>query len=178
VHFHLSTLYGWEAAVARAGSKTGTSKPAAKKGAVKLPPKPTPRRFKLCIDFSPFPDNTILGPSFSLAGFAFNQNPGGPDMFVNVTGPEKGLQFPNQGMQVKLPFKVRAVTMRVGDFGGPFDIAARDSQGNQVATRTVNFHNAYGNISMSSTSGDIATLEFTKGTNEGILVQLCITLIC
>src|SRR5215210_3440104 len=164
--------------MARAVSKTRASKMAAKKSAVKLAPKPRPRRFKFCIDFSAFPDNTVLGPAFSLAGFQFTQNAAGSNMFVNVTAGAKGLQFPKQGMKVKLPFKVGNVTMRVGDFAGPFDVVARNGQGNQVAARTVNFHNAYGNISMSSAADDIAVLEFTKGGNEGILVQLCITLIC
>jgi hypothetical protein len=62
----------------------------------------------------------------------------------------------------------RAVAKR-----GPVGIVARDAKGNQVAAHTAVF-NAFGNVSMVSAGGGIATLEFTNGNNEALLVQLCI----
>jgi hypothetical protein len=35
-------------------------------------------------------------------------------MFVNQTGSEKGLQFPDEGMEVTLPLLVTSVRMRLG----------------------------------------------------------------
>ena len=102
--------------MARAVSKKRTSKAAAKKGATRKAParRPSrPRGFKLCIDFGLFPDDTVLGPSFSLAGFAFSQV-AGADMVVNITEGEKGLGFPDQGMRVAPPTAVSSVSMRIG----------------------------------------------------------------
>lgn len=168
--------------MARAVSKTRKSKSAAKKRVVrkapararpKAPParRPKSRSFKLCVDFSLFPGNTALGPTFSLAGFGFSQ-PGGPDMFVDAAG-ERGLRFPDQGMIVKLPVAVPSVSMRVGMNAGPIKIVAKDKQGSQVAAQTAVF-NAFGDVSMQSGGGPIAILEVTGGDNEAQLVQLCI----
>ena len=135
-----------------------------------------PKLLKLCVEFSLFPDNTVLGPAFQLGGFSFSQPVGAPNMFVNDTAGERGLQFPNQGMNVNLPAPTRRLTMRVGSFAGPFDIAAINGTGATVAMRTVNSNNTYTNISMSSPNGDIVALEFKGGNNEGFLVKLCVQL--
>jgi hypothetical protein len=65
------------------------------------------------------------------------------------------------------------VSWRARSRKGPGGIVARDAKGNQVAAHTAVF-NAFGNVSMVSAGGGIATLEFTNGNNEALLVQLCI----
>ena len=150
-------------------------KAAPKKATVSVPKK---RQIQFCIDFSLFADNTVLGPNFALAGFQFTQAAGGPNMFVNVTAGEQGLQFPSAGMKIKLASPATSVTMRAGTFAGPFNVIASDSSGTQVASRAVNFGNAYGNVTLATTGNPITTLAFTGGGNEGILVQLCIRFVC
>jgi hypothetical protein len=131
---------------------------------------------RLCVDFHLFPDNTQLGPAFSLAGFDFLQPANALIMFVNQTGGEKGLQFPDEGMEVTLPLLVTSVRLRLGTFAGPVDIAALDSAGTVVSQKTVPGLNAYTNVRMFGP--EIATLRFKGGGNEGILVRLCIMVCC
>lgn len=134
-----------------------------------------PTLLKLCADFAPFPDNTVLGPSFSLAGYKFTQPAGStPLMFVNITGSERGLQFPHQGVRIKLPAPVKKVSLRLGAFASPVDIIARSKTGAVVYTSTLNTLNTYVNINISAPN--IATLVLRKGNNEGILVKICVTL--
>ncbi|OGO40610.1 MAG: hypothetical protein A2W36_07045 [Chloroflexi bacterium RBG_16_58_14] len=130
--------------------------------------------FKLCADFNLFPDNTQLGPNFSLAGFDFAQPPANMLMFVNETAGEKGLQFPKEGMEITLPIPVAAVRLRLGTFAGPVEIAALDSSGAVVRQRIVPGLNAYVNLRMFAP--EIATLLLTQGGNEGILVRICVAI--
>lgn len=130
--------------------------------------------FQLCADFSLFPDNTQLGPGFSLAGFDFTQPAGGLLMFVNATGGSKGLQFPDQGIEITLPIPCATVNLRIGTFAGPVDITAFDSTGAIVRQRTVPGNNQYNNVRISAP--DIASLALSRGGNEGILASICVAI--
>jgi hypothetical protein len=129
---------------------------------------------QLCAEFALFPDDFQLGPSFSLAGYDFVQPAGGTLMFVNVTGSEKGLQFPEQGIEITLPVPVTRVTLRLGAFRGPVEINALDSMGAVVRMTVINTLNIYINVGMAAP--EIATITLSKGGNEGILVRICETI--
>jgi hypothetical protein len=135
--------------------------------------------FQLCADFTLFPDNTELGPpgvptTFTLAAFDFEQLGGTPPLFVNVTGAERGLQFPSQGVEITLPVPVRTVRLRIGTFNGPVDIAALDSSGATVRTKTIPGLNTYVNTSLRAR--EISSVVLTNGGNEGILVRICVAI--
>ena len=130
--------------------------------------------FNLCADFTLYPDNTPFPPIFTLAAFDFEQLGGGPQWFVNVTGAERGLQFPPQGMEITPPVPVGAVRFRIGTFNGPVDIAALDSAGTTVKTKTIPALNTYVNAGIKAP--EIASVVLTKGGNEGILVRVCVTI--
>ncbi|MBZ4421098.1 hypothetical protein [Myxococcus sp. RHSTA-1-4] len=130
--------------------------------------------FQLCADFSLFPVGTQLGPSFSLAGFDFVQPSGGILMFVSSTGGSKGLQFPDQGIEITLPVSSASVNLRIGTFAGPVDIAALDSTGAVVRNRTVPGNNQYNNVRLSAP--DIASLTLSGGMSEGVLASICVSI--
>lgn len=130
--------------------------------------------FRLCADFALLPDDTALGPQFSLAGFIFQDLGGTIASFVNETGTEKGLQFHDSGLEVVLPVPVSQVELRLGTFAGPVDIAAVDSTGTTVRTRTVPGTNSYGTVRLFAP--EIASIVFTQGGNEAILTEICINL--
>ena len=135
----------------------------------------TTERSQFCIDFALIPNKTVLGPSFTLSGFAFTQ--AAPELIV-LAQAEKGLRFPSPGMNVKLPMVAATVTLRAGTFAGPFDVTAWDAAGAKVGMRTVNFGNAFGDESITSSADPIAALDFTGGGNEAMLVRLCISFEC
>jgi hypothetical protein len=128
----------------------------------------------LCANFRVFPDNTQLGPDFSLSGFDFAQPPGSNNMFVNVTGGEKGLQFPPEGVEITLPWPVSEARLRVGTFSGPVEVTALDSTGSVVRSRTVPGTNSYVNLRIFAP--EIASLILSEGGGEGILVRICVTI--
>ena len=133
--------------------------------------------FQLCADFSLFPDDTVLGPSFTLAGFDFNQLGGNPDqLFVNVTADERGLQFPREGLEITLPIPVTTVDLRLGTFAGPVEITALDSTGRRVRRQTIQGLNRYRNIKLSAR--EVASVIFREGGNEGILPRICVIVCC
>jgi hypothetical protein len=129
-----------------------------------------------CVDFGPVPDDTHYGSSFVRARFSFKLLPGASprqDLFVNATGGGKGLQFPNGGMDVRLPAPATKVAMRVGVWGPPFTIKAYNTRGSVVGSAVASKRNAYGNLDIVSTRRDIVGLEFVGGGDDGILVKLC-----
>jgi len=131
--------------------------------------------FNLCADFRVFPDNAPLGPTFTLAGMDFDDISGGPPAsFVNVTAGDRGLQFPNTGLEVDLPVPVSRVRLRLGQFNAPFTVEGLNLAGTVVSTFVTNFPNSYQNVRLRGPDMDL--LRFTGGGNEGIIVFLCITI--
>ncbi len=127
--------------------------------------------FTLQAEFSPFPDNTVLGPSFTLAAFKFTDI-GGTPSFVNISGPVKGLQFPNAGVKVKLPVVSSRVAITAAAFAGPFSIIAKDAAGATLVTRVVPGDNASHAIALASAG--IARVDFIGGGNEGNIVSISV----
>ncbi len=129
--------------------------------------------FVLCAEFSIFSDNTTLGPSFTFAAMDFQDIAGGPPVsFVNDTAGERGLQFPDAGLEVNLPVPVSSARLRVGQFVGPYTIDGLDIAGAVVDSFQMNFPDSYRNVRLRGP--DLDQVRFTGGGNEGILVRLCI----
>lgn len=128
--------------------------------------------FTLCADFNLFPDNHRLGPNFSLAAFNFAQVGGNP-MFVNITGNERGLQFPQEGIEISLPVVTDSVVLRLGTFAGKVEIEVLNSARNIVRQQTVQGINMY--ITVRLLAPEIATIILREGGNEGIIPSICVT---
>ncbi len=126
-----------------------------------------------CVDFSTFPDNTVLGPTLT-AGFHFRQL-GTPAMFANQTAGRVGLQFPHAGLEVTLP-QTRKVKMVIGTFGGPVTLEVRNG-GNLLSSQIINTSNTYRTITVAKPV-PFTKLLFRGGNNEGILVRICAELNC
>lgn len=119
-------------------------------------------------EFSLFPDNTVLGPTFTLSSFRFTDLGGSPS-FVNVSGAVKGLQFPNAGVRLKLPAVTNRVTLRVAAFASDFNIVARNSAGVNILSRVVVGDNAPHTLTLIRPG--MARLEFIGGQNEGVIIS-------
>jgi hypothetical protein len=130
--------------------------------------------FLLCADFGIFPDDYVLGPSFTLAAMDFTDVPGGATSFVNETAGTKALQFPEVGLEVDLPPLAipSRIRIRVGAFAGPFDINALDAAGSVVATRHIALLNVFHTVGIAAK--DIDRLEFRGGNNEGMIAFICV----
>ncbi|MBW1799783.1 MAG: hypothetical protein JRJ85_03540 [Deltaproteobacteria bacterium] len=55
-----------------------------------------------------------------------------PKIFVNAKDNERGLQFPNNGIEIVLPVPLPTVDLRLGTFVGGVDISATDNSGSIV----------------------------------------------
>jgi hypothetical protein len=103
----------------------------------------------------------------------FQDIAGGPPVsFVNDTAGERGLQFPDAGLEVNLPVPVSSARLRVGQFSGPYTIDGLDTAGAVVDSFQMNFPDSYRNVRLRGP--DLDQVRFTGGGNEGILVRLCI----
>jgi hypothetical protein len=137
--------------------------------------------FTLCIDFALFPDNTPIPSGSVLGGFTFTAitppPPSPQALFVNQTAGEKGLQFRESGMVVKvpsIPLPVRKVSYRLGAFAGPVKVEALGPTGGVVFSASITAVNVYANhIITVNRPKRIARLRFTGGHGEGILVKVC-----
>jgi hypothetical protein len=126
-----------------------------------------------CVDFSTFPDNTVLGPTLQ-AGFHFQQL-GVPAMFANQTAGRVGLQFPNAGLEVTLP-PTRRVKMVIGTFGGPVTLEVRNGA-NLLSSQVINTSNTYRPLVVTKPV-PFTKLVFRGGNNEAIVVRICADLNC
>lgn len=120
-------------------------------------------------DFSPFPDDTVLGPQFALSGFEFKDLGGSPS-FVNQSGPGKGLQFDKVGVTVKLPIATDAVRVHGAAFAGDYRIFGKDGAGNTLAVERMPGDNALHTVQLSHPG--IELLEFVDGGNEGMIATV------
>ena len=128
----------------------------------------------ICLDFQMFPDDTPMPLPFPLAGFNFAFFSGGVQAFVNESGAGKGLQFPDQGLKVKLPLPVTRLSLTVGQFSTPISIRLSNPNGGTVATATTAVQNTYATFSFQlRRRASLVTL--IGGNNEGLLSEICIT---
>ena len=128
----------------------------------------------LCADFSTYPDNTQLGPAFTLSSMNFQDVPGSITSFVNVTNGQLGLQFPESGLDITLPTLVAWAGFKIGHFSGDFSVEALDFGGQVINSYKMNLPNTYLQHQFTQANPDIAALRLQGGGNEGVLVSLCI----
>lgn len=132
----------------------------------------TTTTFVRCVEFTQFPDNTQMGPSFTVLRFDFVSN-GQFDPFVNdVTTNVHGLQFAEGGMTMDVPSTASQVDLQVGAFAGqPVTVEALNSAGSAVDSDVVPATNSVQSISLAGS--DITTVSFVGGGGEGVLVEAC-----
>src|SRR4051812_44574830 len=100
--------------------------------------------FVLCADFTIFPDDHQLGPAFTLSGMDFQDAAGaGMVSFVNQTGSLRGLQFPDQGIDITLPVTVGWARLQIGQFNSPVSVESADSSGSVIQAYNLNKPNSY-----------------------------------
>lgn len=129
--------------------------------------------FVLCADFQLFPDNTQLGPSFTLAAMDFQDVPGGAmASFVNQTKGNLALQFPETGMEIDFPTSVPWARLRIGKFATDFTVEGIDVTGAQTTVFTMSQPNSYWNLHLYGPN--LARVRFAGGDNEGCVVSVCI----
>lgn len=111
---------------------------------------------------------------FTLAGFNFAFYSGGVQAFVNESGAGRGLQFPDQGLKVKLPLPLTKLRLTFGQFSTPITIQLINPNGGIVASTTTAGQNAYTTypFQLRRRSSLIALI---GGNNEGVLSEICIT---
>jgi hypothetical protein len=128
----------------------------------------------ICLDFQMFPDDTLMPLPFTLAGFSFAFYSGGAQTFVNESGAGKGLQFPDEGLKVKLPLPVTKLSITVAQFSTPVSIRLSNPNGGTVATATTAVQNTFTTFPF-QLRRRISLVTLIGGNNEGVLSEICIT---
>jgi hypothetical protein len=123
----------------------------------------------LRVEFSLFPDNTVLGPSFTLGGFEFT-DAANPPSFVNDSGGTKGLQFGKQGVRVRLPIETDVVDIRAAAFATEIKIHGKNAFGTTVAVETIPGDNTPRSVRLIHPG--LATVDFEGGNNEGTIIEM------
>jgi hypothetical protein len=131
-----------------------------------------------CVDFAGIADDTVLGNTFVLNGFAFQAQPGN-QVFVNVFNDINGdlvhgAQFENTGIQVILPAASAQVDIEIGVFNTPgVRIRALDAAGLVVDMLGVPADNQLHNVALSSVANPIASIQMRGGGNEAVINEIC-----
>jgi hypothetical protein len=80
-------------------------------------------------------------------------------------------------MEITLPTLVSTIRLRIGTFRAPVDIAALDSSGNTVKTKTIPQLNDYVNTILRAPV-EISSVLVTQGDEEGMFVRICVDICC
>ncbi|MBU0606622.1 MAG: hypothetical protein KKI08_01995 [Armatimonadetes bacterium] len=126
--------------------------------------------FVFKLEFSLFPDNTLMPAGFSLGGFRLDAVDTAEPLVVNETGNAKGLQFGPSGVKVGLPAAGHQIRVTAGGFAGPVTVTAWDVSDNVIKTEQLLPTNAY--VVWNLHARDISRVELTGGGNEGILLEI------
>ncbi len=129
--------------------------------------------FSLCAEFDLFTEKTQFLSHFSLSGFNFSVLGSNPKISICNNENERGLKFPNNGLEIVLPVSVTTVNIRIGTFGGSVDISAVDSAGSIVRKKTVSEQKYFVNIRLAAP--EIASLILSGGKDEAVVVNTCIS---
>jgi hypothetical protein len=131
-----------------------------------------------CVNFLAYSDNTNLGSSFTLNGFAF-QKLGGFNPFVNVFPDAAGnmvhgAQFPNAGLTINLPTPSGIIAILIGLFA-PADatIQALNASGGVEDVQQITADNLLHNITLTQTTDPIVRLRITGGGGQGVIHKIC-----
>lgn len=124
------------------------------------------------IDFSLYPDNTAMPPSFAIAGVAFDSLDSAGGLMVNETAASAALQFRAPGLRVTLRRAVDSVFLTAGGFAGTVKIAAFDAAGTQIQSQVISPANVFVRVLLHAQQTKY--LELTGGGDEGMLLELVI----
>ncbi len=130
----------------------------------------------LCIMFGFLASGTTLPTSFQIGGFVFNEI--GPSAsgypVVRDVDAERALWFSHAGMEVTLPAAVGAVDLRVCAYAGEVDVYALDGTGAVVMQEKVSGNKC---VDLRLIGRDIVKVRLIGGSNEGMLVRICVALL-
>jgi hypothetical protein len=134
--------------------------------------------FTLSAEFSLFPNGFPFPvPIINLSAFTFRTAPPAPPTLfppIVTVGTAKGLRFPPQGLEVRLPIPLTAVTLRVVE-PDPINavlIQCKNSSGAIVETQRVFQTLEPKTVLLAAT--DISTVTLTDPSNQGFLVEIAV----
>lgn len=126
--------------------------------------------FILSAEFTIFPDDYPLGPSFLLSGMKFNDANGARVSFVNDTTKSiRGLQF-DTGISIVLPVATSWAQLLIGEFPDPVTIEEIDSAGAVMSSTTINKPGSYSFVTL--VSSGLKTIRLVSGPNETSIVSV------
>lgn len=126
----------------------------------------------MTVEFSLFPDGTVLGPAFVLGGFAFADLGTAPSS-VKESGAGKGLQFERTGVRVKLPALTDAVSVRGAAFAGDSQVLGEDAAGNVLTAQRIPGDRAPHTIELAHPG--MQFVRFVDGGDEGSIEAISMT---
>jgi len=131
----------------------------------------------VCFNFPAalFPNGFKPQMPFSLASWYFglvSTTGGGMPPFISQQGTGRGLQFPDQGIKIKLPAPSLRVSVSVGVFSQPVKVELLSGRGTVIASMTTSVSNGY-QTRVFRVRRKVTWVVLTGGNNEGILVEVC-----
>ena len=125
----------------------------------------------ILVDFRLFPDNHPMPHNFTHGGLGFeNIVAAGPALVVKPVPGDKGLEFPDSGLGVRLPAPTSGIYLRAGGFANPVTLTARDASGTVVQNHPILPANTI--VTVLVPGPDVMEIDLVGGDNEGIFIEL------
>jgi PKD repeat protein len=137
--------------------------------------KPLPPDRPLCVDWKAEREPARLGPEYKIKGFAFRSLSQMP-LQIATWGqpPNQGkLQFPGRGVSIVLPYLCDRVVAEVGGSLQDVELRAFDANSQEIGAATT-IAGSGPVQTLEVISQDIAGIVLSGGSNEGLLISLCI----
>lgn len=136
----------------------------------------TPPPRQVCVNWQDEKEPRKLPPDYQKSGFGFKSQTSLPLLiaFWGQPSARGKLQFPDHGLLVRLPFEVDRVVAHVFTGGKPIKMEAFDNARQTVGVAQTNGPSSKKVFELVIEGYAISSLLFTGGTNEGLLIDLCI----
>lgn len=137
---------------------------------------PPPKDRRACVNWADEKKPTRLPDDYQKAGFKFKSRSGLPLMIAFWGDPANvgKLQFPEDGVEIALPFEANHAIARVlSGTSKPVQMDAFDASGNRVG-QAISPPNQPGIAPLQIDAEGMIGLVISGGGNEGLLIELCI----
>ncbi|HML24436.1 MAG TPA: PKD domain-containing protein [Aggregatilinea sp.] len=137
---------------------------------------PPPKDQRACVGWGDERKPTRLPDDYEKGGFTFKSRSSMPLMIAFWGDPanQGKLQFPEEGVEIALPFEANHVIARVqSGTSKPIVLTAYDADGKQVG-QAASPPNSQGLVTITVEAEGIIRVVISGGGNEGLLIELCI----
>ena len=123
----------------------------------------------MLLSFAFLGDGVEIASSSQIGGFTLNALAVSPALVIKTTKGEKGLRFPDAGLELELPSSVETADVRACSFAGTVKVEALSSSGHVSDWAEISGNRC---VDLRLRGLNFTQIRFTGGGNEGQIISV------